>query len=70
MPGGNKKVRHTQTNLQLSAAGLLKYMQPFCYHQALKELKHLEKGLFKILKKSKSIFAFEPNLFYEHYYKI
>ena len=23
MPGGNKKVTHTQTNLQLKAAGLL-----------------------------------------------
>ena len=27
MPGGNKKVK---------AAGLLKYVRPFCYHQALK----------------------------------
>ena len=26
MPGGNKKVAHTQTNLQLKAAGLFKYV--------------------------------------------
>ena len=26
MPGGNKKVTHTSTNLQLSAAGLFKYV--------------------------------------------
>ena len=25
MPGGNKKATYTQTNLQLSAAGLFKY---------------------------------------------
>ena len=36
VPGGNKKVTHTQTNLQLKAAGLLKYVWPFCYQQALK----------------------------------
>ena len=36
MPGGNKKVTHTYTNLQLSAAGLFKYVWLFCYHQALK----------------------------------
>ena len=26
MPGGNKKATHTYTNLQLSAAGLFKYV--------------------------------------------
>ena len=36
MPGGNKKVTHTQTILQLSPAGLFKYVWPFCYHQALR----------------------------------
>ena len=36
MPGGNKKVIHTLTNLHLLAAGLFKYGWPFCYHQALK----------------------------------
>ena len=36
MPGGNRKFTHTETNLQLSAAGLFKYVRPFCYHQALK----------------------------------
>ena len=36
MPGGNKKVTDTWINLQLSAAGLFKYVWPFCYHQALK----------------------------------
>ena len=36
MPGGNKKVTRTETNLQLSAAGLFKYVWRFCYHQALK----------------------------------
>ena len=40
MPGGNKKVTHTKANLQLkaqrSAAGLFKYVWPFCYHQVLK----------------------------------
>ena len=35
-PGGNKKVRHTLTNLQLKAAGLFEYVWPFCYHKALK----------------------------------
>ena len=35
MPGGNKKVIHTETN-QLSAAGLFKYAWSFCYHEALK----------------------------------
>ena len=39
MPGGNKKVIHTQTNLQLKTAGLFKNVWPFCYHQALKGLK-------------------------------
>ena len=39
MPGGNKKVAHTKTNLQLKAAGLFKYVWPFCYRQA-KGLKH------------------------------
>ena len=38
MPVGNKKVTHTLTNLQLSAAGLFEYAWPFCYHQALKGL--------------------------------
>ena len=36
MPGGNKKVTHTQTNLQLKAADLFKYAWPFCYDQMLK----------------------------------
>ena len=36
MPGGNKKFSHSQTNLQLKAAGLFKYVLPFYYHQALK----------------------------------
>ena len=36
MPGGNKKVTHTLSNLQLLAAGLFKYVWPFCYDQALK----------------------------------
>ena len=36
MPGGNKKITHTSTNLQLKAAGLFKYAWPFCYYQALK----------------------------------
>ena len=36
MPGGNKKVTHTLTNLYLKAAGLFKYVWPFGYHQALK----------------------------------
>ena len=35
MPGANKKVTYTLTNLQLKAAGLFKYVRPFCYHQAL-----------------------------------
>ena len=26
IPGGNKKVTHTETNLQLSGAGLFKYV--------------------------------------------
>ena len=26
MPGGNKRVTHTQTNLKLSVAGLFKYV--------------------------------------------
>ena len=37
MPGGNKKVTYTYTNLQLSATGLFKHVRPFCYHQALKD---------------------------------
>ena len=37
MPGGNKKDTHTEKkNLQLKAAGLFKYVWPFCYDQALK----------------------------------
>ena len=36
MPGGNKKVTHTQTNLKLSAAGLFKYVGPFYYPRAVK----------------------------------
>ena len=36
MPGGNKKVTYTQTNLHLSAASLFNDVWPFCYHQALK----------------------------------
>ena len=34
--GGSKEVTHTLTNLQRSAAGLCKYVWPFCFHQALK----------------------------------
>ena len=34
MPGGNKKVTQTYTNMQL----LFKYVWPFCYHKALKGL--------------------------------
>ena len=36
MPGGNKKITDTKTNLQLKAAGLFKYVLHFCYHQVLK----------------------------------
>ena len=36
MSGGNRKVKYTLTKLQLLAAGLFKYMWPFCYHQVLK----------------------------------
>ena len=38
MPGGNKKVTYTLTSLQLSAAGLFKYVYvwPFYHHQTLK----------------------------------
>ena len=36
MPGGNKKLTHTLTNLQMIPAGLFKCVWPFCYHQALK----------------------------------
>ena len=36
MSGGNKKITHTWTNLQLKAAGLFKYVWPFCYQQRLK----------------------------------
>ena len=38
MPGGNKKVTHIQTNLELNAERwvLFKYVRPFCYHKALK----------------------------------
>ena len=36
MPGSNKKVTHTWTNLLLSAPSLFKYVWPFCHHQALK----------------------------------
>ena len=39
MSGGNKKVTHTWTNLQLKAAGLFKYWWLFCYHQAFKGYK-------------------------------
>ena len=34
--GDKKKVTHTQVSLQLKAAGLFKYVWPFCYHQVLK----------------------------------
>ena len=30
MPGDNKKVTDTKTNLLLKAAGLFKYARPFC----------------------------------------
>ena len=33
MPGGNKKVAHTQSTF--SAAGLFKDAWPFCYHKTL-----------------------------------
>ena len=36
MPGGNKKVTHTETNLQLKPAGSFKSVWPICYHKALK----------------------------------
>ena len=36
MLGSNKKVTHTETNLQLKDTGLFTYVWPFCYHQALK----------------------------------
>ena len=36
MPGGKKKVARTETNLLLKAAGLFRYVWPFCYYQALK----------------------------------
>ena len=36
MNGGNKKVAHTWANLQMKAAGLFKYLWPFCYKQVLK----------------------------------
>ena len=36
MPGRNKKITHTWTNLLLKAASLRKYVWPFYYHQALK----------------------------------
>ena len=36
MPGGNKKVTHTSTNLHLSVAGSFKYVWSFYDHQALK----------------------------------
>ena len=35
MPGDNKKVTHTETDLQLPASGLFKYVSPFCYHHEL-----------------------------------
>ena len=35
MPGGKTKFTHTQTNLQLSTAGLFKYVWTLFYHQAL-----------------------------------
>ena len=36
MPGGNEKIMHIYTNLQLADKGLFKYVRPFCYYQALK----------------------------------
>ena len=36
MPGGNKKVKQTLTNLQLKGAGLS--MCGFCYHPGIKRL--------------------------------
>ena len=33
MPGGTKKVTHTQT---AESSGLFKYVWPFCDHQVLK----------------------------------
>ena len=35
-PGVHKKVVHIKTNLQLSAAGLFKYVWRFCKQQVLK----------------------------------
>ena len=37
MTGGDKETTHTQTNLQLKAASLFKYVSPYCNHQALKD---------------------------------
>ena len=36
VPGVHQKVTHTLTSLQLSTAGLFKYVWPFSGHQALK----------------------------------
>ena len=36
MPGGSKKVTYTKKTIPLSAAGLSKYVRPFCYDQTLK----------------------------------
>ena len=37
MSGGNKKVTYlNKPAAERSAAGLFKYVWPFCYHQALK----------------------------------
>ena len=36
MTGGDKETTHTQTNLQLKAASLFKYVSRYCNHQALK----------------------------------
>ena len=73
MPGGNKKVTHTETNLQLnaqrSAAGLFKYVWPFCYHQLLKGYKHIFYFFYKkdfFIKKSE--WETESDQMYKHKY--
>ena len=38
MPGGNKKVTHTETNLQLKAGGLFQYVWSFLLPPGIKGL--------------------------------
>ena len=38
MSGGNEKLTHTETNLQLKAVGLIKYMWPFYIPPGIKTL--------------------------------